>query len=62
VAQSALEAGPSPIRVTVSAGGAMARTGDTAKSLIKRADGLMYRAKTGGRNRVEFEEMAGADR
>jgi diguanylate cyclase (GGDEF)-like protein/PAS domain S-box-containing protein len=61
VAQSALEAGPSPIRVTVSAGGVMARTGDTAESLVKRADGLMYRAKTGGRNCVEFDEMAGAD-
>ncbi|MCX6638152.1 MAG: diguanylate cyclase [Acidobacteria bacterium] len=62
VEQSALEAGPGRIRVTVSAGGSMARAGDTAESLIERADRLMCRAKTGGRNRAEFEEMAGADR
>jgi diguanylate cyclase (GGDEF)-like protein/PAS domain S-box-containing protein len=62
VEQSALEAGPGRIRVTVSAGGSMARAGDTPEALIERADRLMCRAKTGGRNRVEFEEMAGADR
>ena len=62
VEQSALEAGPGRIRVTVSAGGSMARAGDTPEALIERADRLMRRAKTGGRNRAEFEEMAGANR
>jgi diguanylate cyclase (GGDEF)-like protein/PAS domain S-box-containing protein len=62
VEQSELEANAGRIRVTVSAGGSMARAGDTTEALIERADRLMCRAKTGGRNRVEFEEMAGADR
>lgn len=62
VEQSALEAGPGRIRVTVSTGGSMARAGDTPEALIERADQLMRRAKAGGRNRVELEEMAGADR
>ncbi|MDP2996865.1 MAG: GGDEF domain-containing protein [Bryobacterales bacterium] len=60
VEQSALEAGPGRIRVTISVGGSMARAGDTPETLIDRADRLMCRAKTGGRNRVEFEEPAGA--
>jgi diguanylate cyclase (GGDEF)-like protein len=62
VERSELKTGPGRIRVTVSAGGSMARAGDTPEALIERADRLMCRAKTGGRNRAEFEEMAGADR
>ena len=58
--QSTPEAGASRIRVTVSAGGSMARAGDTPEAVMERADRLMRRAKTGGRNRVEFEELAGA--
>jgi diguanylate cyclase (GGDEF)-like protein len=56
VAVSALDTGPSQIRVTVSIGATMARADDTPQSLVKRADSLMYRAKAGGRNRVEFAE------
>jgi diguanylate cyclase (GGDEF)-like protein/PAS domain S-box-containing protein len=56
VMESALKVESSTVRVTVSAGAAMAREGDTAASLVERVDRLMYRAKAAGRNRVEFEE------
>ncbi|WP_220270506.1 sensor domain-containing diguanylate cyclase [Halomonas sp. DQ26W] len=39
-------------RVTVSIGVAACRADDTVKTLVKRADQAMYRAKTLGRNRV----------
>jgi diguanylate cyclase (GGDEF)-like protein len=60
VAVSELDAGSSQIRVTVSIGATMARADDTPQTLLKRADSLMYRAKAGGRNRVEFTESQGA--
>ena len=41
--------------ITASYGVAAFRPGDTVHSLIKRADEALYRAKTGGRNRVEVE-------
>lgn len=41
-----------PVRVTVSCGVTVATHGDTPESLIGRADGLLYRAKEEGRNRV----------
>lgn len=40
------------IRVTLSLGATLATENDTAESLIERADGLMYRSKSKGRNRV----------
>ncbi len=40
-------------RVTVSFGLARHRENDTADSFLKRADEAMYKAKTGGKNRVE---------
>lgn len=40
-------------RVTLSAGVAGAEAGDTLETLIARADDALYRAKVGGRNRVE---------
>jgi diguanylate cyclase len=41
--------------VTVSLGVAAAREGETAESLISRADQAMYAAKAAGRNRVRTE-------
>ena len=42
-------------RVTISLGVAMLRNGDTAQSLIARADACLYAAKRNGRNRVICE-------
>jgi diguanylate cyclase (GGDEF)-like protein/PAS domain S-box-containing protein len=40
------------VKVTLSAGCTVPRPGDTAASLLKRADELMYESKAGGRNRL----------
>ena len=56
VEQSSMEQEGTMLRVTVSVGGATVRKGDTVGALISRADRLLYRAKTLGRNRVEIEE------
>jgi diguanylate cyclase (GGDEF)-like protein/PAS domain S-box-containing protein len=42
----------SPLHVTISVGGALARIDETAAQLMKRADEMMYAAKRSGRNRV----------
>jgi len=42
----------SGLQVTMSAGAAEIRTGDTGESLLTRADEALYRAKAEGRNRV----------
>jgi diguanylate cyclase len=42
-------------RITISIGVAMLRPGDTAQSLIGRADACLYAAKRAGRNRVICE-------
>lgn len=42
------------LRVTISLGATLARDVDDAASLFTRADRLLYRSKTGGRNRVTF--------
>ncbi len=41
--------------LTVSAGLALARPGDSAESLLQRADAALYRAKANGRDRLELE-------
>jgi diguanylate cyclase len=50
-------------RVTLSLGAAVLRPGDSAQSLIERADKCLYAAKRQGRNRVvcETDPEAGAD-
>jgi diguanylate cyclase (GGDEF)-like protein len=47
------------INVTVSMGLAQARAGEELLSLIDRADQALYRAKQGGRNRVEIDDATG---
>ena len=42
---------------TVSIGVAMARTEESLADMMRRADAALYRAKRGGRNRVEREEV-----
>ncbi|MFA0923724.1 ligand-binding sensor domain-containing diguanylate cyclase [Xanthomonas fragariae] len=45
-----------PLRVTCSIGVSWFRNGDTAATLLARADEALYRAKRYGRNRIEPEE------
>ncbi|MBU1567431.1 MAG: diguanylate cyclase, partial [Proteobacteria bacterium] len=42
------------LQATVSIGATLVKEGDTAKSLIKRADSLLYESKRQGRNRLTF--------
>ena len=49
----ATEQDPGAPKVTLSAGVAEAEEGDTLETLLARADDALYRAKLGGRNRVE---------
>jgi diguanylate cyclase (GGDEF)-like protein len=43
-------------QITISAGVALARPTDTAESLYKRADALLYDAKNSGRNKIVMEK------
>ena len=52
VAHSRLDTGGATLGVTISIGGSIATPTDSAASLLKRADTLMYASKAGGRNRV----------
>jgi diguanylate cyclase (GGDEF)-like protein/PAS domain S-box-containing protein len=53
VAASRLVAARQPIEVTISLGGAMVAPGDTADTLLRRADTFLYAAKEAGRNQVK---------
>lgn len=52
VRNSWVETGGERISVTVSIGGTCPTDGDTPKTLVKRADALMYTSKQNGRDRV----------
>jgi diguanylate cyclase (GGDEF)-like protein len=56
VAHSRVDTGSGELTVTVSIGGTLAKAEDSAASLVKRADALMYASKTHGRNRVMIRE------
>jgi diguanylate cyclase (GGDEF)-like protein/PAS domain S-box-containing protein len=43
-----------PLRVTLSGGATLARKADTVRTLVERADLLMYRSKRSGKNRVSY--------
>jgi len=43
------------VRVTISLGVTLARPQDTLETLMQRADRLLYRSKTTGRNRITYE-------
>jgi diguanylate cyclase (GGDEF)-like protein/PAS domain S-box-containing protein len=55
IAQSSCNCSSEPLGVSVSIGGAVTRTGDTAESLVRRADQLMYKSKALGRDRASIE-------
>jgi diguanylate cyclase (GGDEF)-like protein len=44
--------------VTISLGVTQVLPGDSIESLLRRADGALYRAKQRGRNRVEHQAVA----
>lgn len=55
VAHSQAKTGSGELAVTVSIGGSLAKPEDSAASLLRRADRLMYASKAGGRNRITIE-------
>lgn len=56
VESSYLALNGSDLRVTISLGATLLRPGDTRESLVARADALLYRSKTTGRNRYTLED------
>ncbi len=52
VEKSGALTGESRLSVTISIGGTLLVSGDSAESVVKRADQLMYASKSGGRNRA----------
>lgn len=60
IAESALGLGGEELRVTVSIGASLARTCDTADTILKRADANLYHSKRLGRNRTTLTETPAA--
>jgi two-component system, cell cycle response regulator len=61
VADRAIDVGPMAVPATISIGVAVFdRLRDDAGTLVARADAALYRAKAGGRNRVESAALAAA--
>lgn len=56
VRESKIYLGSEPIGVTISVGAALARPGDSAESLVQRADKNLYAAKKEGRDRVTCDD------
>lgn len=56
IEHSALNVAGERLRLTVSIGATEARADDTAETIIKRADALMYRSKQSGRNCVTSDK------
>jgi diguanylate cyclase (GGDEF)-like protein/PAS domain S-box-containing protein len=52
IAESAIQVGNERLHLTVSLGATLIEADDSEQSAIKRADELMYRSKTSGRNQV----------
>jgi diguanylate cyclase (GGDEF)-like protein len=52
IEKSAVRTGAERIRATVSVGATLASDNDTLKTLVDRADQLMYRSKNAGKNRL----------
>lgn len=52
VKNSYISHGTQTLKVTISVGATLLRPGDTLRSILKRADELLYRSKETGRNRV----------
>jgi diguanylate cyclase (GGDEF)-like protein/PAS domain S-box-containing protein len=52
VGLSDLKLGEEPVTITVSIGATLFRPGDTAETIVQRADTLMYQSKHDGKNRV----------
>jgi diguanylate cyclase (GGDEF)-like protein/PAS domain S-box-containing protein len=59
VARSVIQAAGEILPVRISVGGTPADASDTATSLITRADGALYSAKQGGRDRIAIVDPAG---
>ena len=52
VQASFIEVDGAAVHVTVSLGATFMKPGDTVKSVVARADQMLYESKAGGRNRV----------
>jgi diguanylate cyclase (GGDEF)-like protein/PAS domain S-box-containing protein len=60
VAQTSVASGNNGATLSISVGGAVARKDDTADTLIKRADELMYQSKAAGRGQAAVDGSNGA--